>query len=151
MNKENNKIFDVLVVGGGHASIEAACAAARIGAKTAMVTMSKNTIGKMSCNPAVGGIGKGHIVFEISALGGMMPKLCRKSYLQAKMLNTSKGPAVQGLRLQIDKLEYNKQAERDVEKTKNLSIFEDKADEILFNPDGSVAGIVGESGKKYYS
>src|SRR5690349_4577410 len=104
------KTFDVIVVGGGHAGIEAAHAAAKMGSKTALITLRKDRIGHMPCNPAVGGIGKGHIVFEISALGGVMPRLCTKTYLQAKMLNTKKGPAVQGLRLQIDKYAYAKES-----------------------------------------
>src|SRR3990170_8106775 len=98
--------FDVIVIGGGHAGIEAAYAAAKMGASTAMVTLSRSKIGWMPCNPAVGGVGKGHLVFEISALGGLMPQLCTKTYLQVRMLNTKKGPAVQGLRLQIDKHAY---------------------------------------------
>ena len=100
--------FDVIVVGGGHAGIEAAHAAATMGSKTLLITTSTDKIGHMPCNPAIGGVGKGHIVFEISALGGLMPKLCSKTYLQARMLNTRKGPAVQGLRLQIDKVAYSR-------------------------------------------
>ena len=110
--------YDVIVVGGGHAGIEAACASSRMGCKTALMTLDKNKIGHMPCNPAVGGIGKGHIVFEISALGGTMPQLCSKSYLQANMLNQSKGPAVQGLRLQIDKAEYAKEASNKIKNYK---------------------------------
>src|SRR5258708_20291464 len=95
--------FDVIVVGGGHAGIEAAHAAAKLGSKTLLVTLDPNKIGLMPCNPAIGGVGKGHIVYEISALGGLMPQLCTTTYLQTRMLNTKKGSAVQGLRLQIDK------------------------------------------------
>ena len=105
-NLISENIFDVIVVGGGHAGIEAAYASSRMGSRTLMITLSIDKIGHMPCNPAIGGIGKSHIVFEISALGGLMPKLCTKSYLQARMLNTRKGPAVQGLRLQIDKERY---------------------------------------------
>src|SRR4030067_734275 len=94
-------IFDVIVVGAGHAGVEAAYAAARMGSKTLLITLDKNKLALMPCNPSIGGLGKGHIVFEISALGGLMPTLCSESYLQARMLNTKKGPAVQGLRLQI--------------------------------------------------
>src|SRR3990167_8460624 len=100
--------FDVIVIGGGHAGIEAAHAAAKLGSKTLLLTLSINKIGLMPCNPAIGGVGKGHLVYEISALGGLMPKLCTKTYLQARILNTRKGPAVQGLRLQIDKTTYSK-------------------------------------------
>src|ERR1700739_931847 len=112
--------FDVIVVGGGHAGIEAAYAAAKMGSKTLLVTINLDTIGLMPCNPAVGGVGKGHIVYEISALGGLMPKLCTQTYLQARMLNTRKGPAVQGLRLQIDKHAYNALSIQTLENTENL-------------------------------
>ena len=90
-----NNTFDVIVVGGGHAGIEAAYAAARMGSKTLLLTLDEHKVASMPCNPSVGGLGKGHMVFEVSAFGGLMPKLCSKTYLQARMLNTSKGPAVQ--------------------------------------------------------
>jgi tRNA uridine 5-carboxymethylaminomethyl modification enzyme len=140
----SSKIFDVIVIGGGHAGIEAACASARMGCNTALITLSSNKIGHMPCNPAVGGIGKGHIVFEIAALGGVMPQLCSKTYLQANMLNKSKGPAVQGLRLQIDKVEYQKEAQKTVENYKNITVIEGTADEILQKKDKdgiSISGI----------
>src|SRR3989338_5291484 len=108
--------FDVIVVGGGHAGVEAAYAAAQMGSRTALISLKINKIGYMPCNPAIGGIGKGHIVFEISALGGLMPQLCTKTYLQARMLNTTKGPAVHGLRLQIDKVAYAQEAKKALEK-----------------------------------
>src|SRR3990167_11112605 len=114
--------FDVIVVGGGHAGIEAAYASARLGVKTALVTLSLEKIGLMPCNPSIGGVGKGHLVFEISALDGLMPKLCSKTYLQARMLNTSKGPAVHGLRLPIDKKAYSKLASQTLQNTPNLTI-----------------------------
>ena len=114
--------FDVIVVGGGHAGIEAAYAAAKMGSKTLLITLDPNKIGLMPCNPAIGGIGKGHIVYEISALGGLMPKLCTQTYLQARMLNTKKGPAVQGLRLQIDKYAYNQLSSTILHATPNLTI-----------------------------
>src|SRR5258708_28486162 len=123
--------FDVIVVGGGHAGIEAAYAAARLGRKTLLMTLNIDRIGYMPCNPAIGGVGKGHIVFEISALGGLMPKLCTKSYLQARMLNTSKGPAVQGLRLQIDKHVYNQLAKEALEQTPNLTIAQGMVEDLL--------------------
>ncbi len=118
-----NTTFDVIVVGGGHAGIEAAHAAARMGSRTLLLTLDENKVASMPCNPSVGGLGKGHIVFEVSALGGLMPKLCSKTYLQARMLNTSKGPAVQGLRLQIDKYAYNKLAVEMLQQTPNLTII----------------------------
>ena len=123
MAKIHSYDFDVIVVGAGHAGIEAAYAAARLGSKTLLITLNLDRIGYMPCNPAIGGVGKGHIVFEISALGGLMPKLCTQTYLQARMLNTKKGPAVQGLRLQIDKHAYNVLAKETLEKTENLAIL----------------------------
>lgn len=113
--------FDVIIVGGGHAGLEAASAAARMGSKTLLLTLDTEKIVTMPCNPSVGGLGKGHIVFEVSAFGGMMPKLCTQTYLQARMLNTSKGPAVQGLRLQIDKYAYTKLASTMVRDIPNLT------------------------------
>ena len=92
----NTVDFDVIVIGGGHAGIEAAHASAKLGSKTLLITLTPDTIGLMPCNPAIGGVGKGHMVYEISALGGLMPRLCTKTYLQVRMLNTRKGPAVQG-------------------------------------------------------
>lgn len=127
----NNQSFDVIVVGGGHAGVEAAYASAKLGCKTALLSLDKNKLALMPCNPSIGGIGKGHIVYEISALGGLMPKLCSKTYLQAHMLNTKKGPAVQGLRLQIDKIAYAKLATEILEKTPNLTLVEDMVDEVL--------------------
>ncbi len=130
MNQLHNS-FDVIVVGGGHAGLEAAHAAARMGSKTALVTLDKNKIGLAPCNPSVGGVGKGHIVFEISALDGLMPKICSTTYLQARMLNTKKGPAVQGLRLQIDKEAYAARASQIMQTTPNVTIIEAMVDEIV--------------------
>ncbi len=115
--------FDVIVVGGGHAGVEAAYAAAKMGATTALVSLDTDKIATMPCNPSLGGLGKGHIVFEVSALGGLMPKLASKTYLQARMLNTRKGPAVQGLRLQIDKYAYSKLASETLKQTPNLTLI----------------------------
>lgn len=136
-----NHIFDVIVVGAGHAGIEAAWTAARMGSKTLLVTLQIDKIGHMSCNPSIGGIGKGHIVFEISALGGLMPKLCTNAYLQARMLNTSKGPAVQGLRLQIDKETYKIVAREQLQQISSLTILEGEAETIIFE-DNRVVGMV---------
>lgn len=144
-------IFDVIVVGGGHAGIEAAYAAARMGCKTLMLTVSRDRIGWMPCNPAVGGIGKGHIVFEISALGGLMPQLCTKTYLQARMLNTKKGPAVHGLRLQIDKYAYNRLAISALEKTPNLTIAMQMVEKIIQDAQGNVTGIQTREGAIFHA
>ena len=126
----NNK-FNIIIIGGGHAGIEAAHIAAKMGHQTALITQKKSTIGSMPCNPSIGGLGKGHIVYEVSALGGLMPELCNDTYLSARMLNTSKGPAVQGLRLQIDKYAYQKKAERTLSSLENLTIIEQTAAELL--------------------
>ncbi len=143
--------FDVIVVGGGHAGIEAAHAAAKMGSKTALITLSIDKIGLMPCNPAVGGVGKGHIVYEISALGGLMPKLCSKTYLQARMLNTKKGPAVQGLRLQIDKYAYNQLSRERLSQLDNLSIYEGVVDDVLLTDTRTVTGIRLQDGTELHA
>jgi len=123
--------FQVIVVGGGHAGMEAAYISARMGVKTALVSLSRAHIGLMPCNPSIGGLGKGHIVYEVSALGGLMPQLCNDTYLQARMLNTSKGPAVQGLRLQIDKYAYKNKAQAVLGSTPHLTIIEGMVDGLI--------------------
>jgi tRNA uridine 5-carboxymethylaminomethyl modification enzyme len=149
MNQTQNS-FDVIVVGGGHAGLEAAHAAARMGSKTALVTLDKNKIGLAPCNPSVGGVGKGHIVFEISALDGLMPKICSSTYLQARMLNTKKGPAVQGLRLQIDKEAYAARASQIMQNTPNVTIVEAMVDEVVIE-NNKVQGIKTADGTTYYA
>jgi tRNA uridine 5-carboxymethylaminomethyl modification enzyme len=147
---KTNSIFDVIVIGGGHAGIEAAYAAARLGSQTALISISEEKIGTMPCNPAIGGVGKGHIVFEISALGGLMPQLCTHTYLQARMLNTSKGPAVHGLRLQIDKEAYRKLSLVYLKKTPNLTIIEAMVDSLLTNEEkNKITGIITDTGVIY--
>ncbi len=142
------KQYDVIIVGGGHAGVEAAHIAAKLGAKTILITSDKTKIGLMPCNPSIGGIGKGHIVFEISALGGLMPHLCTESYLQAKMLNTRKGPAVHGLRLQIDKALYQASAQRTLESMPNLSILENRVATCCFDEQKNITGITTETGQR---
>jgi tRNA uridine 5-carboxymethylaminomethyl modification enzyme len=146
--QKNTTDFDVIVVGGGHAGIEAAYAAARLGARTLLITLNIDKIGYMPCNPAIGGVGKGHIVFEISALGGLMPKLCTKTYLQARMLNTSKGPAVQGLRLQIDKHAYNQLSKETLEHTPNLTITMGMVESLIMNG-SEIQGVRTREGAEY--
>ncbi len=144
MNSRNYD-FDVIVVGGGHAGIEAAHAAAKLGSKTLLISLDPNKIGTMPCNPAVGGVGKGHIVYEISALGGLMPRLCSKTYLQARMLNTKKGSAVQGLRLQIDKFAYSKLSQEELKKVPNLTIYGGTVEDIILDEYSSVCAVKTDS------
>lgn len=139
--------FDVIIVGGGHAGIEAAYAAASMGSKTVLITLSIDKIGWMPCNPAIGGIGKGHMVFEISALGGLMPKLCTKTYLQARMLNTKKGAAVHGLRLQIDKESYNQLSIATLQQHPNLTLMAGMVASIQTNAHG-VTGVTLTNGQR---
>lgn len=134
--------FDVVVIGGGHAGIEAAWAAAHMGSKTALISLEIEKIGTMPCNPAVGGIGKGHLVFEISAMGGLMPKLCTQTYLQVRMLNTKKGPAVHGLRLQIDKVAYSTLSQKMLSEVENLTLIAGRADDIKLDEHGNVRSVI---------
>ena len=126
--------FDVLVIGGGHAGCEAACAAANMGAKTCLVTMDMNKIGQMSCNPAVGGIAKGQIVREIDALGGQMGLVTDATAIQFRMLNVGKGPAVWSPRAQCDRGKFIWEWRRHLDETENLSIWQDQAEELLVEP-----------------
>ena len=123
--------FDVAVVGGGHAGIEAALASARMGLKTVLITQSVDSIGRMSCNPSIGGIAKGNIVCEIDALGGEMGKIIDKSMIQFRLLNKRRGPAVQAPRSQADKITYSQIARKTVETTENLSTLMDTVTDIL--------------------
>lgn len=141
--------FDVIVVGGGHAGIEAAHAAATMGSRTLLITLNLDAIGLMPCNPAIGGVGKGHIVYEISALGGLMPKLCTQTYLQVRMLNTRKGPAVQGLRLQIDKYAYNKLAKQVLEKLPNLTLRMGMVEELIIDEQRTIRGLKTRDGAEF--
>ncbi|MBN1818971.1 MAG: tRNA uridine-5-carboxymethylaminomethyl(34) synthesis enzyme MnmG, partial [Sedimentisphaerales bacterium] len=132
--------YDVIVVGAGHAGTEAAWAASRLGARTALVTMSRETIARMSCNPAIGGIGKGQLVREIDALGGLMGQVIDETGIQFRLLNRSKGPAVQSPRAQADKYAYKDAIRHRLEAADNLTIIEAEALEILLT-DGRVHGL----------
>src|SRR4030081_2932242 len=114
--------FDLIVIGGGHAGCEAASAAARIGGKTALVALNLDLIGQMSCNPAIGGIAKGHLVREIDALGGIMGRVIDRTGIQFRLLNRSRGPAVQAPRAQADRALYRVEMRRTLEGTPNLSL-----------------------------
>ena len=135
------KHFDVIVIGGGHAGAEAAHAAARMGAATALVTMSRNGIGVMSCNPAIGGLGKGHLVREIDAMDGVMGRVTDKAGIQFRLLNRRKGPAVQGPRAQADRKIYQTEMLSEMEQQENLTIIEGEVVDFLLNGD-RVAGVV---------
>lgn len=123
-------IYDVIIIGAGHAGSEAAHASAKMGSKTLLLTMSLDTIGKMSCNPATGGTAKGHIVREIDALGGIMGKISDRTTIQARMLNASKGPAVQSPRAQNDKVLYQNEVKHTLETTENLSIMQGTVEKL---------------------
>tara|TARA_B100000963_G_scaffold228881_1_gene199702 strand:+ start:630 stop:2552 length:1923 start_codon:yes stop_codon:yes gene_type:complete len=140
------KKFDVLVIGGGHAGTEAAAAAARMGVKTALVTMKADKIGEMSCNPAIGGLGKGQLVCEIDALDGLMGRAIDKSGIQFRMLNRSRGPAVHGPRAQADRKLYRQAIQAFLDEQENLTILEGVVADIEINQ-GRVSGILTENGE----
>ena len=139
------KFYGVIIIGGGHAGCEAALASARMGVHTALVTLDLEKIALMPCNPAIGGIGKGHIVREIDALGGQMARCIDKTGIQFRVLNSSKGPAVRGYRAQADKHLYKKEMRRVLESQDHLSLICDEVDELFFDKD-SVKGLRTSSG-----
>ena len=148
MKKENN--FDVIVIGGGHAGTEAAAASARVGAKTALITHNIKKIGEMSCNPAIGGLGKGHLVKEIDALDGLMAKAIDKSGIQHRILNKSKGPAVRGPRAQADRELYKRAIQNFLKNQKLLSIIEASVEDMeIFN--NTINSVILHNSVKLYS
>lgn len=142
--------FDAIVIGGGHAGIEAALALARLDFSTLLITQNLDCIGKMSCNPAVGGLAKGNMVREIDALGGEMGRLIDATMIQFRVLNRSKGPAVQAPRAQADKLAYQVLAKKTLERQSNLHLFMDTVTDIVLDPaDRAVHGVVTERGRRF--
>jgi tRNA uridine 5-carboxymethylaminomethyl modification enzyme len=140
--------FEVIVVGGGHAGTEAALAAARMGARTLLLTHNVETLGQMSCNPAIGGIGKGHLVREIDALGGLMARAADRAGIQFRVLNARKGPAVRATRAQIDRALYKREVRRAIESAPNLTLFQQAVDDVALEA-GRVAGVVTQMGLRF--
>jgi tRNA uridine 5-carboxymethylaminomethyl modification enzyme len=141
-------VFDVIIVGGGHAGTEAALAAARMGARTLLLTQSIETLGQMSCNPAIGGIGKGHLVKEIDALGGVMARAADAAAIQSRTLNASKGPAVRATRVQADRALYKAFIRRTLENQPNLTLFQQECGDLIVE-NGAVSGVVTVTGIEF--
>ncbi|MCG4734236.1 FAD-dependent oxidoreductase, partial [Casaltella massiliensis] len=140
--------YDVIVVGAGHAGCEAALATARMGHKTLVITLSLDSMALLPCNPSIGGTGKGQLVKEIDALGGQMGINIDKTFIQSRMLNTAKGPAVHSLRAQADKNLYSREMKHTVEKQENLTLRQAIIDDILFE-DGQVVGVLTATKQKF--
>ena len=142
--------FDVIVVGAGHAGCEAALAAARMGCQTLLLTINLDAVAYMPCNPSIGGPAKGHVVREIDALGGQMARTIDQSYIQMRMLNTGKGPAVHALRAQADKVLYQQLMKETIESTSNLMLVQGIVEELIVN-NGICEGVITKTGGRYSS
>ncbi|MEY4076000.1 MAG: tRNA uridine 5-carboxymethylaminomethyl modification enzyme MnmG, partial [Pseudomonadota bacterium] len=146
--------FDVIVVGGGHAGTEAALASARMGCQTLLLTHNIETLGQMSCNPSIGGIGKGHLLKEVDALGGAMAIATDEGGIQFRILNSSKGPAVRATRAQADRILYKAAIRRRLENQENLWIFQQAVDDLMIESNGvedRVVGAVTQVGVRFRS
>ncbi|MFP6776254.1 MAG: tRNA uridine-5-carboxymethylaminomethyl(34) synthesis enzyme MnmG [PS1 clade bacterium] len=148
MKKSTN--YSVIVIGGGHAGTEAALASARMGVDTLLVTHNIETLGQMSCNPAIGGLGKGHLVKEIDAMGGVMAKAIDKSGIQFRTLNASKGPAVRATRAQADRALYKAAIRYTLENQENLSLFQQAVDDLIIEND-NISGVITQMGLKFFA
>ncbi len=146
-----NHAFDVLVIGGGHAGCEAAAAAARLGARTGLLTHKLATIGTMSCNPAIGGLGRGHLVREVDALDGLIGRAIDAAGIQFRVLNRSRGPATRGPRAQADRELYRKAVRALLEAQAGLALIEGAAGDLLFAEDGRVTGVISEDGRTLHA
>ncbi|WP_162654891.1 tRNA uridine-5-carboxymethylaminomethyl(34) synthesis enzyme MnmG [Lentilitoribacter sp. Alg239-R112] len=140
--------YDVIVIGGGHAGCEAASASARMGASTALITHKLNTIGVMSCNPAIGGLGKGHLVREIDAMDGLMGRVTDDAAIQYRMLNRRKGPAVRGPRTQADRKLYRESMQKNISEIENLDVVEGEVDDLIVNA-GQIDGVLTKDGRSF--
>ena len=147
---EQSKYYPVIVVGGGHAGTEAALASARMGVDTLLITHNIETLGQMSCNPAIGGIGKGHLVKEIDAMGGIMAKAIDKAGIQFRTLNASKGPAVRATRAQADRVLYKAEVRYALENQQNLSLFQQAVDDLIIEGD-QVKGVITQMGLQFFA
>src|SRR5918993_928562 len=145
----NQQIFEVIVVGAGHAGIEASLAAVRMGATTLMLTLNLDHIGQMSCNPAIGGIGKGHLVKEIDALGGEMGRGIDENGIPFRVLNTKKGPAVRASRAQADKSLYRQRMKRVLERTDGLTLRQGSVESLIVE-DGEIKGVETQRGEIFF-
>src|SRR5687767_2272034 len=145
-----DRIFEVIVVGAGHAGIEACLASARMGCNTLMLTLNLDHIGQMSCNPAIGGIGKGHLVKEIDALGGEMARAIDETGIQFRILNTKKGPAVRASRAQADKALYRQRMKRVLETTPNLTLRQGSVEALLLEGK-EIRGVETQIGERFHA
>ena len=147
---KSNQYYTVIVIGGGHAGTEAALVAARMGCSTLLITHNVETIGQMSCNPAIGGIGKSHLVKEIDAMGGMMARAADHAGIHFRVLNSRKGPAVRATRAQADRMLYKAAIRSCVEHQENLQVFQQEINDLIVEGD-RVRGVVTQSGIKFYA